>query len=417
MAEIIPMPALSPTMEEATIVKWNKAVGDAVESGDILCEVETDKAVMEYEAAEDGTLLKILIDEGGTCGIGDAIAIVGAAGEDIAALIAKAESQTEAAPPPPSAAPPATVAETPVARTRPPEPTGRVKASPLALKLAANAGLDVRNIAGSGPGGRVIKRDVEAAAAKPTAAPMAEAAPAPELVEQVIPITPKRKMIAERLAESKFTAPHYYVTTTVAMDDLMAARRVVNETAAQKVSLNAFLIAFSAAAIARRPEINASWEGGETIRRHGRVDVGLAVAQQDGLVAPVVRDCSRKGLLAIDAELRAVIAKARAGTLTRADYQGATFTISNMGGLGVEQFTAVINPPGSAILAVGMIKPEPVVDEDGDIVIRSNMKMTLSCDHRVIDGAVAAAFMQELKNLLENPAPPAPAIPPKARPR
>ena len=407
MAEIVPMLALSPTMEEAVIVKWHKSEGEAVGSGDILCEVETDKAVMEYEAAADGVLLKILLDEGDTCGVGDPIAIVGSEGEDVSDLIAQTEARRLAEPSAPAeVAPPGTPAPTPPTEIPPPS-TGRAKASPVAAKLATQLGLDIRAIAGSGPNGRIIKRDVEAAMKAPVPPSLvAAAAPAAELVEQVVEVSPKRKMIADRMVESKFSAPHYYLTVTVAMDELMAARKRINEELGEKLSLNAFLMGFAARAVANHPQVNATWQG-DTILRHDTVDVGLAVAQDDGLIAPVVRDCSRKSIREIDVELRALIAKAQSGSLSREDYAGATFTITNLGSYGIEQFTGVINLPGSAILAIGAIKPEPVVAGDGSIVVRSNMKMTLSCDHRVIDGAVGAAFLKDLKDLLALPVRPA----------
>jgi len=403
MAEIVPMLALSPTMEQAVIVKWRKAEGDAVASGEVLCEVETDKAVMEYEAGADGVLLKILLDEGDACGVGDPIAIIGDEGEDIRDLLSKAEAEE------PGKAPAIETAqvEAPAPQAAPVSPADRVKASPVAAKLAAQLGLDLKSIAGSGPNGRIIKRDVEAATKAPAPPSLAAAAaPAAELVERVVPVSPKRKMIAERMSEAKFSAPHYYLTVTVAMDELMAARKRINAELDEKLSLNAFLIGFAARALAAHPQVNATWRN-DTILQHGTVDVALAVARQDGLIAPVVRDCSRKSIRQIDAELRELIAKAQSGGLSRDDYAGATFTITNLGSYGIEQFTAVINPPASAILAVGEIRPEPAVADDGSIVVRFNMKMTLSCDHRVIDGAVGAAFLKALKDLLALPVRPA----------
>lgn len=416
MAEIIPMLALSPTMEQAVIVKWNRREGDAVTEGDVLCDVETDKAVMEYEVAEAGTLLKILVGEGQTCAVGDPIAVMGRPGEDVGELVARATEQlasaadgpeTPASEAPPAeqivaAAPSETVPAGPAETADRDVAAGRIKASPLALRLAAEAGIDLRAVTGTGPGGRIIKRDIDTLTA--IAGPSVVAGPpaAEGLTEQTLPVSPKRKVIARRLSESKFSAPHYYLTVSVSADNLLEARRRLNADRpdADKVALNSFLVKAAADAIALHPAINSTWQG-ETIRQHGSVDVALAVAQPDGLVAPVVRDCTHKDLQQIDRELRELIAKARAGTLGATEYAGATFTVTNLGRMGIEQFTAVINPPGSAILAVGQIRKRPAVDDRGRLTVESAMKMTLSCDHRVIDGVVGAAFLKDLEDMLE----------------
>ncbi len=411
MPEKVLMLALSPTMETGTIVSWHKRETDKVAQGDLLCEVETDKAVMEYESAQEGTLLKILVAEGGQAAVGAPIAVVGEAGEDISALLeelAKAPPAVQAAPPAPAAAPAPAATPAPAAPEPAPAPAPaiegaagqRVKASPLARKLADRMAVDLAGLAGSGPGGRVVKRDVKQAAGR-AVSPMAAAAPA---LETRLPLSGKRKIIAKRLAESKFSAPHYYLKIDVAADSLMAARAELNSRREEKVSFNAFLIKFVAEALKRHPAINTGYEE-EAIVRRGRADIGLAVAQEDGLITPVVRDCGGKGILAIDGELKNLVARARDNRLTPEEYTGAGFTISNLGSYGILDFTAIINPPGAAILAVGRIDKKAVEDEEqpGKIRFVPTMILTMSCDHRVIDGAVGAAFLATLKQLIEDP--------------
>jgi len=427
VAEHMLMLALSPTMEEGTILKWSKSEGDAVAQGELLCEVETDKATMEYESANEGTLLKILVPAGGQARVGDPIAIVGEKGEDIAALVEEAgkvgegkapagepapqETPTEAAAPASApAAPAAPAAAEPAAAT----PSGSgLKASPLARRMAGEMGVDLRSVRGSGPGGRVVKRDLERLARSGAAAPGTATGAAPPwsaapqgavLQDQRIPVSGKRKIIAQRLAESKFSAPHYYLRMDIAVDELVEARRRLNERLGSqgKVSLNAFLLKLTAEALKRHPQVNASWEG-DAILRRGSIDLGLAVAQEDGLITPVVRDCGSKGVLAIDRELAALVDKARTNRLAPEDYSGATFTLSSLGSAGILEFTAIINPPGSAILAVGRIRKTAEVGDDDQIRVQSTMIVTLSCDHRVIDGAVGAAFLADLKRMIENP--------------
>lgn len=409
MAERVLMLALSPTMEKGAIVRWLKKEGDRVNSGDILCEVETDKATMEYESVQEGTLLKIVVPEGKEARVGELIAVLGQPGEDVQAVVgeAPAPKAAEAAKPadaapaaPPTAAEPAPPAEI---------PAGHVRTSPLARRLADEHGLDLRAIAGSGPGGRIVKRDIELAVAARTTAPVraagreVPAAARPGAAgDQEIPVSPKRRIIAQRLAESMYSAPHFYLTVSVDMGRLLEARERLNAGRADKVSLNAFLVKFAAEALKRHPMVNSSWAG-ETIRVHAAADIGLAVAQPDGLIAPVARDCGRKGIVEIDGELRTLIDKTKANRLTPEDYAGATFTISNLGSFGIEEFTAIINPPGSAILAVGEIRKQPVVGPGDALVVRPLMRMTLSCDHRIVDGAVGAAFLKDLKDMMEDP--------------
>jgi pyruvate dehydrogenase E2 component (dihydrolipoamide acetyltransferase) len=416
MAEQVLMLALSPTMEEGTIVKWHKKEGDPVAQSDIICEVETDKATMEYEAVNEGTLLKILVADGGQARVGEPIAVVGEPGEDISGMLKEAEQKSESATPQAGAAPAArptgTAATTPSA---PQGPAGGLKASPLARKMATELGIDMRVLRGSGPAGRVVKRDIEnalrrAASYGPAAAVGVQGpsagGPAASGKDERIPVSGKRKIIAQRLVESKFSAPHYYLRIDVDAGQMMAARQRLNarlpKDPAGKVSPNAFLIKFVSETIKKYPVVNSSWQDDE-ILRFGKIDVALAVAQEDGLITPVVRDCGSKGIVQIDRELKNLIDKAHNNKLAPDEYNGATFTISSLGTSGILEFTAIINPPGSAILAVGRIHKAPVVGDDGTIGVRSQMMLTLSCDHRVIDGAVGAAFLSDLKAFIEYP--------------
>ncbi len=404
MAEQVLMIALSPTMENGLIAKWNKKEGDKVESGDVLCEVETDKATMDYEASDEGTLLKIIKGQGTEAGVGEPIAILGEPGEDIAALLKEIEtaSSKSTAPAPQAEVPSDTSSTTSTqaqevnapAKSEPSD--GRVKSSPLARKIASQKGLNLNQVQGSGPGGRIVKRDVESAQVS------THSAATPFLSDQVFPLSQKRKIIAQRLAESKFTAPHYYLKLSIQMDGVVNSRKAYNATAKEKLSMNAFLIKFVTEALKRNPVINSSWKG-DSIVQHGSVDVGLAVAQPDGLITPVVRSCNNKGIIEIDQELKVLIDKARNNRLQSHEFTNATFTISSLGSFGIEEFTAIINPPGAAILAIGMIKKEPVVAPNGELIVQSNMKVSLSCDHRVIDGAVGAKFLNDLKGMMENP--------------
>ena len=425
MAEQVLMTALSPTMEEGTITTWNKPEGETVDSGDVLCEVETDKASMDYEATQEGTLLKIVVGEGQTARVGQAIAIIGEAGEDITAL--EQEIAAAAASPPPTAAPEPAAAPTaqqtaqpvadpaPVAppaaapKPVPPAPQAtradgeRIKASPLAVKLAAERNINLALIHGTGTGGRIVKQDIENFRAVPGGPGHAGAStggrPAPD---ESIPVTGKRKVIAQRLSESKFSAPHYYLKSSVEMSATLEARKVLNDSLPRKVSLNAFFIKLCAEALKRHPIVNATWQG-DAIVQFGSIDVGIAVDRGNGLITPVVRNCGNRGIVAIDDDLVGLIEKAGDGKLRPEEYSGATFTISNLGSFGVDEFTAIINPPGSAILALGKTTPTPIVAQDGSITVGKIMKMTLSCDHRVIDGAAGAKFLFDLKQMMEQP--------------
>ncbi|MFP4376410.1 MAG: pyruvate dehydrogenase complex dihydrolipoamide acetyltransferase [Spirochaetales bacterium] len=448
MAEKIMMTALSPTMEEGTIVSWSKKEGDTVAAGDVLCEVETDKATMDYESTQEGTLLKIVRGEGTSATVGQTIGILGESGEDVAEMIKEAEAEAagggpsdeEAAPAEPDGTK-ATVAAAAGSAGQPAAPPrgadqqspsdaaeqrggssaagdgqsavgpsgdgSVVKASPLARRLAHERGVDLTRISGSGPGGRVVKADVEnyvptSPGVARAGGGFAQAAAMQPGENQSIPVAGKRAVIAKRLAESKFSAPHYYLKSSVAMDGAMAARSTLNKEIPEKAGFNAFLMKFVAEALKRHPEVNASWQG-DQILQFGSIDIGLAVDLGNGLITPIVRNCGNKGVVTIDQELKSLIQKAGDGKLAPEEYAGATFTISNLGSFGIEEFTAIINPPGAAILAVGEIKKTVVVNEDDEIDVAQIMKMTLSCDHRVIDGATGGRFLYELKRIIENP--------------
>lgn len=418
------MLALSPTMKNGKIVKWHKKEGDTISSGQVLCDVETDKATMEYESGVDGTLLKILATEGSQASIGDTIAVSGQQGENIESLLATLKpTMAQGKPKEPDAqAQPAPKEET--RRQTPPQKQEKLPAesspkalapaspnlgaeaglrsSPLARKLAQANQISLSEIQGTGPGGRIIKRDIEAAQKAGTKmAPGAPGASVPTAQTSTEPLSQKRKIIAERLVSSKFSAPHYYLKLRVRMNAILDARKRINEGTSEKISLNAFLVKFCAETLKKHPTVHSTWKG-DRIERFSSIDIGLAVAQKDGLITPVVRNCGQKGIREIDRELKVLIEKALANRLTPEEFQNATFTISNLGSYGIEEFTAIINPPGSAILALGEIRREPIVEED-KILISSVMKMTLSCDHRVIDGAIGAAFLKELKDSLESP--------------
>lgn len=423
---------LSPTMDEGTVVKWTKAEGDAVKVGDVLAEIETDKANMEMEALGAGVLRRILVPAGGKAPVGALIGVIADASDDISALLAEAGPDAapvapaapapasapaaESAPPPPPPTPAQVAPPQPAAA--PPAPAGddgaRVKASPLARSMASQRNIPLASIAGSGPGGRIVKRDVEAweggavavaAPRPPAAAPAPAHAPAPVLAPAVtpgqeIPLGNMRKTIARRLSESFFGAPHFYVTVEIDMDAAVALRA---QLAAHevKISYNDLVVRACALALSRFPTVNASW-GGDKIVTHGEVHVGVAVALPDGLITPVVRHADRKGVGQIAQEVKALAARARERKLKPEEYTGSTFTVSNLGMYDVTEFTAIINPPDSAILAVGSVRQQPVV-KDGALAVGQRMKVTLGSDHRVIDGALAAQFLAEVRRLLEHP--------------
>jgi len=402
MAEKVFMIALSPTMEEGAILNWKKKVGDVVKMDDPLCEVETDKASMDYLSSQEGTLLAIVKDVGTSAKVADVIAIIGEPGEDFAALLVNAPAPAKAASASaPAAAPTVAGPGVPAAGT---VAGGRVKSSPLARKIALDKGVDLAQVTGSGPDGRVVKSDVDGF--QPKASASASFAPsslgASALNDERIPMSKKRQVIAKRLAESLYTAPHIFLTVGVEMDSLLDARDRINAKRKEKVGLNSFIVKFTAEAIKRHQAVNSSLDG-DFIQNHSRIDIGLAVAQSDGLITPVVRDAGSKGILQIEDELKDLIDRARTNKLKPEEYTGATFTISNLGSFGIEEFTAIINPPGVATFALGTTAKVPVVAEDDTIVVKRIMKVTVGCDHRVIDGAVGAAFVNDFKRMVEDP--------------
>lgn len=415
MAEIVYMPKLSDTMTEGVVAEWHKKVGDTVKSGELLAEIETDKATMEFESFYDGVLLHIGVEKGQTVPVNALLAIIGNAGEDVQALIAQAGSSAPAEAPKAEVATPAPVstpAPTPVAAapvSTPSAPvavsntsaTGRILASPLAKKLAEEKGVDLAFIAGTGEGGRITKRDVDHYV--PYNAPARTATPVTVGVESFTdePISQMRKTIARRLAESKFTAPHFYLTISIDMDNAITARKSMNSEEGVKVSFNDMVVKAVAMALRKHPTVNSSWLG-DVIRTNHHVNIGVAVAVEDGLLVPVVRFADNKGLMEIGNEVRTFAQKAKDKKLQPADWEGNTFTISNLGMFGIEQFTAIVNPPDSCIMAVGGISQVPVV-KNGQVVPGNVMKVTLSCDHRVVDGASGSAFLQTFKQYMENP--------------
>ncbi|MFB3073407.1 MAG: dihydrolipoamide acetyltransferase family protein [bacterium] len=425
MAYAITMPQLSDTMEEGRILKWFKEEGDEVEAGEIIAEIESDKADIEFEIYRTGVLHKILVPEGEVAPVGVAIAIAGIQGEDISELLAElaaapkvavaVEAPGPPAPPPPEVAPEeevkveAKVAEEVVAPMPEVAPTdGRLKVSPVARRLAAEMGLDLATVQGTGPGGRIIKRDVDAAHLAPAAAPPPVAVPSPPPAEarpaepfDEVPMTGMRKTIAQRLVESKAPVPHFYVISEVEMGQALDAKSSLEGLRGAKVTVTDLLVKACGLALVKHPEINSSYQG-DVIRRYRAAHIGVVVSTEEGLVIPVVRETDEKTLTQIAVETADLASRGRQRKLRPEEYSGATFTISNLGMYGVDQFSAVIAPPQGAILAVGTIKERPVV-HDGRVSVGQVMSLTLACDHRIIDGTAAAAFMDELKELLEHP--------------
>ncbi|MFT3885057.1 MAG: pyruvate dehydrogenase complex dihydrolipoamide acetyltransferase, partial [Flavobacteriales bacterium] len=423
MAEIVQMPKLSDTMTEGVVAAWHKKVGDKVKSGDILAEIETDKATMEFESFTDGTLLHIGVPQGQAAPVDSLLAIIGKEGEDITALLASAaapakpkEQAQEAKPAAPSApAPVAAPATAPASGSNAPKPApafsavtaprvseppstdGRVKASPLAKRLADEKGIDIARVRGTGDDGRVTKKDIEGYTGGSAAGFVAQ-----EERYTEVPVSQMRKTIARRLSESKFTAPHFYLTVEVDMGRAIAAREAINKAVApDKVSYNDLVIKAAAHALTQHPKVNSSWLG-DRIRYNEHVHIGVAVAVEEGLLVPVVRFANSKGLRRIGAEVRDLAKRAKDKKLQPQDWEGNTFTISNLGMFDIDEFTAIINPPDACILAVGGIAEKPVV-KNGVIVPGHLMKLTLSCDHRVVDGATGAAFLGTLRSYLEEP--------------
>lgn len=411
-ANVIRMPKMSDTMVEGTIVAWHKKVGDKVKSGELLAEVETDKATMELESYESGTLLYVGLAEGESVKVDAIIAIIGDAGTDYTPLLQSGGSANAAAPAAaPASAPIASAPATPApaSPSQAASANGRVKASPLARSLAKEKGIDINSVAGSGENGRIVKRDVEtfqgAPASKPAASVSApkSSSMASGMTESYedVPLSQMRKTIARRLSESLYTAPHFYLTMEINMDKAMEARKSIIDFTGSKISFNDMVIRAVAASLRQHPKVNSSWLG-DKIRYNHHIHIGVAVAVEEGLLVPVVRFADTKSLSAISAEVKDLGAKAKNKQLQPADWEGSTFTISNLGMFGIDEFTAIINPPDACILAVGGIK-ETVIVKNGQFVASNVMKVTLSCDHRVVDGAVGSAFLQTLKGLLEDP--------------
>ena len=412
MAKDILMPLLSPSMTEGTLVKWIKKEGDAVKSGDVLAEVETDKATMDLEAFDSGILRKILVAEGAKVPVQTRIGIIGTKDEKIdeSAPAAPAPAEAKAAPAAPkeeSKAPAPAPTATAVAA-----PTGgRVKASPLAKKVAAEKGVALAALTGSGPGGRIVKKDVLSAPANghaPGGGGSSIYAAGPVAQEGSTKLTTMRSVIAKRLLESKTTIPHFYLEIEVDAKPLLELRAQLNESLGKmkppvKLSLNDFVLKAAAEAVRRVPAVNASFEG-DSIRQFANVQLSFAVAIAEGLITPIIKEAQNKSLIQISGEAKALAAKAKEGKLKPDEFQGGTFTVSNLGMLGIDRFSAIINPPQAAILAVGNIVKQPVVSANDEIVVGHRQSITLSCDHRVVDGAVGAAYLKELRELIEKPA-------------
>lgn len=413
MAEIIRMPKMSDTMTEGVIVAWNKKVGDTVAPGDILAEVETDKATMELENYVKGTLLHIGIAEGQAVPVDAIIAVVGEKGENIDALLSESpqsapapaaqkteEKVEEKATPSNETAAPVSAANAEISHATASN-DGRVKASPLAKKLAEDKGIDIRLVPGSGDFGRIVKRDVENFKGASAPAASASAASSGKESYEEVAVSQMRKTIARRLAESKFSAPHFYLTMEIEMDRAVASRASINEYADVKVSMNDIIVKAAAIALRKHPQVNSSWLG-DKIRFNHHINVGVAMAVEEGLLVPVVRFADQKSLSEISKEVKVYSEKAKTKKLQPADWEGNTFTISNLGMFGIEEFTAIINPPDACILAVGAVK-ETVIVKNGEMRAGQVMKVTLSCDHRVVDGVVGSKFLLTLKELLEEP--------------
>ncbi|WP_202214883.1 pyruvate dehydrogenase complex dihydrolipoamide acetyltransferase [Methylacidimicrobium sp. AP8] len=413
MAKTITMPQLSPSMAEGRLVAWRKKEGEPIEEGEVIAEIETDKAVMDLEAFESGVLRKILLPEGERAAVNTPIAILGSADEPIENLLApKATSPFPGASPPAAEGKPGSPAQAaPVEAGIPAtEREGeRVKASPLAKKIAAEGGLPLSGLSGSGPGGRIVKRDVLQALAgsRPAAPAPPERAPAAAGEEQLLPVSLMREQIGARLLASKTSIPHYYLEIEVDASRLLALRAEINEALAalpspEKLSINDFFLKATAEAARRVPEVNASWQE-KGIRRFATVDLAVAVAVPDGLITPVIRRAHEKSLRQLAQEAKELAARARERKLMPEEYTGGTLTLSNLGMYGIESFAAIINPPQALILAVGALTKKPVVDDQDRIVVGHRVRLVASCDHRIVDGALGARFLQEIKRLLEQP--------------
>jgi len=421
MAEVMRMPHMSDTMEEGVIVKWHKDVGDKVESGDIIADVETDKATMELESFQDGILLHKAVEEGEAVPVEDIIAILGEKGEDIEGILKeeqqkkekqaaeKEEAEEEETPkkeaeekaePEKEKAEAEKTAKEPEAKGDTVTPEGRIKASPLARKMAGENDIALKDVKGTGDAGRIIKRDIETYLEKRAAAPAVPGVKAKEGYEDK-PLSQMRKAIARRLAQSKFFAPHFYLTMEINMDRAVAARKSMNAISDEKISFNDLIVKVCATALRQHPQVNATWKE-DKLRYFQHIHIGVAVAVDEGLIVPVLRFADHLTLSQIAAASKQLAGKAKDKKLEQQDYEGNTFTVSNLGMFDIDEFTAIINPPDSCILAVGKIKETPIV-ADGEVTTASIMKITLSCDHRVVDGATGARFLQSVKAYLEDP--------------
>ena len=428
MAEVVRMPKMSDTMTEGVVAKWHKKVGDTIKTGELVAEIETDKATMEFESYQEGVLLYRGVEEGQSAPVNGILAILGKAAEDYKALL-EAESKVEVAPakeeapakkqevPAEKAAPVSSAATAapadPIKKEEAPPAVqkvsatastsdDRMKASPLARRLANEKGVDLSKVMGSGDSGRIVKRDIDWF--KPGMSVQSASGFSPAQTEEKyeeVPVTQMRKTIAKRLAESKFTAPHFYLTIEIDMDNAISARESVNAVTGAKISFNDFVIKSVAASLRQHPKINSSWLG-DKIRINHHVHIGVAVAVEDGLLVPVVRFADSKTLREINAEVKSLAQRAKDKKLQPADWEGNTFTISNLGMFGIEEFTAIINTPDACILAIGGIQQKPVV-KNGQVVAGNVMKVTLSCDHRVVDGVAGSEFLRTFKGLMENP--------------
>ena len=414
MEEVVLMPRLSDTMTEGVIASWLKNVGDTVKKGDVLAEIETDKATMELESYKNGKLLYQGAKQGEKIAVNDLLCIIGEEGKvDVDAVVAAAKGGGATAEAPKQEAKKEADTSAPAAEAQAPaeaasaSTNGRIKASPLAKKLASEKGIDLSKVSGTGDGGRIVKSDIDnykpsaQPAAAASTATQAPAAPAGQVSFEEVPVSQMRKVIAKRLGESKFSAPHFYLTMAIDMDAAVASRAKLNEVSSVKISFNDMVLKACAVALKQHPKVNSSWLG-DKIRINHHVNIGVAVAVEEGLLVPVVRFADTKSLSQIAVEVKEFAQKAKDKKLQPADWEGNTFTISNLGMFGIDEFTAIINPPDACILAIGGISQVPVV-KNGAVVPGNVMKVTLSCDHRVVDGATGSAFLQTLKSLLEEP--------------
>ena len=392
MAEVINMPRLSDTMEEGTLAKWFKKVGDTVKEGEILAEIETDKATMEFESFHDGTLLHIGIDEGSTAPVDSIIAIIGSKGEDISSFLKNADLKVKEDPKPEVKEDPKPVSNN--------KPSDRILVSPLAKRLAKEKGIDISSVKGTGDNGRVIKRDIDSF--KPSNYSQFSQ-PSPQLTESFYEIqnSTMRKAIAKRLSDSKFSAPHYYLNIELEMDNMISFRKQFIQTQNIKISFNDIIAKAVSLSLAKHPKVNSRWYDDKIIFNE-HVHLGVAVAVDDGLIVPIVKFANSKDLPQINSEIKDFAERAKNKKLTPAEIEGSTFTISNLGMFGIESFTSIINQPNSAILSIGAIVQKPII-KNNEVVAGNTMKLTLACDHRTVDGATGSLFLKTLKEYIENP--------------